>query len=57
MKYEIKSATASKILGITRQCLSLWRRRGFGPSWVQISPRIIRYRRDEVEAWAEGRRA
>jgi len=38
-------------LGISRETLRTWRRRGIGPRWQRVGPRIIGYRRSDVEAW------
>ena len=39
------------LLGITTRALQAWRVRGYGPRFARISPRAIRYRRKDVEAW------
>jgi predicted DNA-binding transcriptional regulator AlpA len=42
-------------LGISRDALELRRRRGSGPPFVRVSPRMIRYRVEDVEAWLAAR--
>jgi hypothetical protein len=43
------------LLGITRDALEQLRRRGSGPPFVRVSPRMIRYRRVDVEAFFAAR--
>jgi excisionase family DNA binding protein len=43
------------LLGITRDALEQLRRRGGGPPFVRVSPRMIRYRRADVEAFFAAR--
>jgi hypothetical protein len=38
-------------LGVSTQWLEIGRSKGFGPSYVRVSPRRIRYRRDSVLRW------
>jgi predicted DNA-binding transcriptional regulator AlpA len=42
-------------LGISRAALELRRRRGSGPPFVRVSPRMIRYRVADLEAWLAAR--
>jgi predicted DNA-binding transcriptional regulator AlpA len=42
-------------LGITRDALEQLRRRGGGPPFIRISPREIRYRRADVDAFFAAR--
>jgi len=39
------------MLSVTPRALEAWRVRGDGPSFIRISSRCIRYRRQDVEAW------
>jgi excisionase family DNA binding protein len=43
----------AKILGISEQTLRQWRINGKGPPYIKIGQRIIRYDKNEVEAWIE----
>jgi predicted DNA-binding transcriptional regulator AlpA len=43
-------------LGVSGQWLSVGRHRGFGPPFVRLTPRMVRYRRGDVRAWLESRR-
>lgn len=42
--------------GITRRWLEIAAMRGDGPPMIRISSRMIRYDRDELEAWISGKR-
>ncbi len=43
-------------LGLARQTLSNWRFQKVGPDFVRVGNRSIRYRRGDVERWADSRR-
>lgn len=51
----INETDAADFLGYSIRALQNWRVRGGGPPYVRISSRSIRYRRRELNAWAEGR--
>jgi hypothetical protein len=36
--------------------LHIWRMNGKGPPYLQLAPRLIRYKRSDVLEWLEGRR-
>lgn len=38
-------------LNLPVETLRAWRARGIGPPFRRIGPRLIRYRREDVEAW------
>ncbi len=49
--------TVTKILGLgSSRVLEAWRRRGCGPPFIRVSPRAVRYRRQDVERWIAERR-
>ncbi len=52
----IDSRTAADLLGLKPHTLAVWRTRGVGPAFTRLSRRSIRYRRADVEAWADARR-
>jgi predicted DNA-binding transcriptional regulator AlpA len=41
----------SKILGIKRQTLDVWRTLGKGPNYLKLQKGSIRYKYSEVEKW------
>jgi predicted DNA-binding transcriptional regulator AlpA len=42
-------------LGVSVQWLEIGRCRGYGPKFIRISPRMIRYRRGDVLQWLRER--
>ena len=48
------SATADW-LGVSEQWLELGRTKKYGPKFVRLSPRMVRYRRGDVRAWLKRR--
>lgn len=42
-------------LGTSTQWLEIGRSRGFGPKFIRVSPRKVRYRRRDVLFWLEER--
>jgi predicted DNA-binding transcriptional regulator AlpA len=51
----IKESEAAALLSVTVKCLQAWRMRGGGPRYVGISGRCVRYRRADLDAWAESK--
>jgi predicted DNA-binding transcriptional regulator AlpA len=51
----LTTAGVSAWLGISVQWLDIGRCRGYGPAFVRLSPRRIRYRRADVIAWLSER--
>ena len=47
----LRTEDLERELGISRETLRTWRRRGIGPRWQRVGPRIIGYRRSDVDAW------
>jgi hypothetical protein len=45
---------AAKFLGCSQRTLQHWRLRGGGPPFVRKSKRFVRYRRQDLIAWASG---
>ena len=43
------------LLGLTARALQSWRMRGYGPPFVRISSRCVRYRREDLDAWLAAR--
>ncbi len=46
---------AAAALGVTPRAMQEWRRSGGGPQYVRISSRCIRYRPQDLSAWAAER--
>ena len=42
---------ASAYLRISPRTLENWRYRGGGPKYIRLSPRAVRYRLSDLEAW------
>jgi len=45
----------SKLLGISTDWLTNGRSQGYGPPFVRLSPRAVRYRRSDIVGWLESR--
>lgn len=45
----------AQLTGFSIRTLQGWRWRGTGPLFIRVSPRCIRYRLSDVEAWIEQR--
>lgn len=50
----LTEAEAAKLLGFTPRFLQVRRYRGGGPKFVRISARAVRYRPEDLRAWAAG---
>ncbi len=48
-------AMLARDLGVTTKTLERWRMTGDGPPFIRVSPKVIRYRRPDVEAFLSGR--
>lgn len=42
-------------LGVSDQWLELGRAKNYGPKFLRISPRVVRYRRSDVRKWLDSR--
>lgn len=40
-------------VGVEDSTLRVWRFQGTGPKWFKIGPRLVGYKRSDVEAWLE----
>ena len=45
----------AKLLGVSMQWLEIGRQKGYGPPFIRISPRRVRYRRDKLRKWLRDR--
>lgn len=46
---------AATAIGMTPRTMQEWRRTGTGPPYVRISSRCVRYRPEDLAAWAAER--
>lgn len=46
---------AAEHLGLKEVTLRTWRRTGSGPMYVELSPRAVRYRPEDLQSFAESR--
>jgi predicted DNA-binding transcriptional regulator AlpA len=53
----LRTREAAKLLGMSPRALDAWRSAGRGPRFVRVSARCVRYRRRDLEEWAEARLA
>lgn len=53
----VRKRDLAKLLGIDRWTLDNWRRTGHFPQPLKLSEHIVAWRRSDVEAWLEKRKA
>jgi predicted DNA-binding transcriptional regulator AlpA len=47
---------AATRLGLaSARTLEAWRRRGYGPPFIRLSPRLVRYKAGDIDRWLEAR--
>jgi predicted DNA-binding transcriptional regulator AlpA len=47
---------AAARLGLpSSRTLEAWRHRGYGPPFLRLSPRLVRYRTSDIELWLAAR--
>lgn len=51
----LTEAQAAKLIGLSRRFLQARRYNGDGPPFVRISSRCVRYRPEDLAAWAKDR--
>jgi len=51
----VDTCRLARWLGVSRQFLEIGRSRGFGPRFIRLSSRRVRYRRLDVLAWLDER--
>lgn len=51
----LSTAQVAAWLGVSLQFLEIGRHRGYGPKFVRLSPRRVRYRRSDVLTWLKER--
>lgn len=53
----LTTKAAAALLGLSPRTLEGLRRRGGGPQFIAISRNVVRYRRDDLDAWVASRAA
>lgn len=51
----LKDTDAAALLGVKDQTVRTWRSKNIGPKYIRISRNIIRYRREDIEAYLAAR--
>lgn len=51
--YLLNTEQAGKFLAVSPETLRTWRCLGRGPAFVSISSRSVRYRVEDLKAWAD----
>ena len=46
---------AARYLGVSAPTLRFWRANGEGPTYFHAGPRLVRYRKVDLDAWVESR--
>lgn len=46
---------AAHLIGCSTQFLEIGRAKGYGPKFVRLAPKMIRYRRGDIRAWLKER--
>jgi DNA-binding transcriptional MerR regulator len=52
----LEERDAARALAVSAETLRLWRRRGIGPPYVRVGPRLVRYLRDDLASFIRSRR-
>ncbi len=52
----IYTVEAAFLLGLSPRTLEALRLRGGGPPYIQVTPKAVRYRRRDLDAWLDARR-
>jgi hypothetical protein len=46
-----QAAQAARLLNVTPRCLQDWRLKGAGPRFIRMSPKLVHYRRSDLETF------
>lgn len=49
----LRPAEAARLLNVTPRCLQDWRLKGAGPRFIRMSPKLVQYRRSDLEKFIE----
>jgi hypothetical protein len=47
----LRPAQAARLLNVTPRCLQDWRLKGAGPRFIRMSPKLVHYRRSDLETF------
>lgn len=53
----LRPAQAAMLLNVTPRCLQDWRLKGTGPRFIRMTPKLVQYRRSDLEKFIEERAA
>ncbi len=58
-RHLLTPAAAAEYLGVSEKAMENWRGTGSGPTFIKLSPKCIRYNRDDLDAhiWANRKRS
>ena len=51
----LTTSDLAELLGVSCQWVEIGRHRGYGPPFVRLAPRVVRYRRGDLRVWFEQR--
>lgn len=51
----LSTSDVSELLGVSTQFLEIGRHKGYGPPFVRLSARCVRYRRADLRGWLQAR--
>ncbi|WP_291313716.1 helix-turn-helix transcriptional regulator [Corynebacterium sp. UBA2622] len=51
----LTTTQAAGVLGVKPKTLENWRAEGYGPEYLALSSRVIRYKLSAVMAWADAK--
>ena len=49
----LRPAQAAALLNVTPRCLQDWRLKGTGPRFIRMTPKLVQYRRSDLEKFIE----
>lgn len=49
----LTSTETAKFLKVTHATIINWRRSGSGPQYINMGPRLVRYRLSDLESWLD----
>jgi predicted DNA-binding transcriptional regulator AlpA len=51
----LRPAEVSDAIKVSQNSLCAWRKKGIGPGFVRLSPRVIRYRPEDIVEYLQGK--